>query len=493
MLYELIQSLTPSEKRYFKLFAQKHVIGEQNNYTVLFDLLNKQKIYNESQIATDYPGTPKHLASDKTHLFGLILRSMRAYHAEKQVDARLREWLQDADFLQRKLQYDACFKALGKVKKLAKKHDRFPMVLEVLDRERRLVKRFEAKKIQKELDRLRDERKEILGLMAEEFEYTDLYDRFAILIREWGRNRTPANQAVVKKTFNSPLLQNPPELRTFKSKLFYFQCHALYAQIIRDIPTYEIQLKSVREVWEAYPHEIRDDTFNYRNSLFNYLSSLHFLDKYEDIPELLETIRNSPSHSEEESAGVFFSATEYEIVLMLNKGLVKEAATKIPEWEKEWKIHTKKASPARELSLWNNFSLVFFFDEQMEDALKWQNKIIHEANTDTRQDLQNTARLWLLCIHFELGNFELYDYLHRSAYRYLQQRKALGDFEKTILKEMRRLFNTTDKAEQTKIFTEFHENLCQLEEQSIAGLAEMKFWTKARYLGKSLSEVIVEG
>ena len=49
-LFELINSMTKSEKRYFKLLSSRHAIGGENNYTLLFDKIDEQKVYNEEKI-----------------------------------------------------------------------------------------------------------------------------------------------------------------------------------------------------------------------------------------------------------------------------------------------------------------------------------------------------------------------------------------------------------------------------------------------------------
>ena len=49
-LFELIHSMSMSEKRHFKLYSLKHVIGEKNQYTMLFDAIDKQKKYNEKNL-----------------------------------------------------------------------------------------------------------------------------------------------------------------------------------------------------------------------------------------------------------------------------------------------------------------------------------------------------------------------------------------------------------------------------------------------------------
>ena len=49
-LHQLIHALTKSEKRFFQLYAKRHVIGEENNYAKLYKLIEVQKEYDEEKI-----------------------------------------------------------------------------------------------------------------------------------------------------------------------------------------------------------------------------------------------------------------------------------------------------------------------------------------------------------------------------------------------------------------------------------------------------------
>ena len=58
-LFELVKSMTMSEKRYFKIYSSKHVIGQSNDYVLLFDLGDFQITVNE--LVTDkvrFPPAP---------------------------------------------------------------------------------------------------------------------------------------------------------------------------------------------------------------------------------------------------------------------------------------------------------------------------------------------------------------------------------------------------------------------------------------------------
>ena len=55
-LFELIRSLTKSEKRYFKLLASRHTIGDENNYVRLFDAIDRQEEYDEESLFKEFKG-----------------------------------------------------------------------------------------------------------------------------------------------------------------------------------------------------------------------------------------------------------------------------------------------------------------------------------------------------------------------------------------------------------------------------------------------------
>lgn len=48
--FVVIKNLSMSEKRYFKIFSERHTIVEQNKYIALFDELDKAVEENDTEI-----------------------------------------------------------------------------------------------------------------------------------------------------------------------------------------------------------------------------------------------------------------------------------------------------------------------------------------------------------------------------------------------------------------------------------------------------------
>ena len=99
-LFELVKSLTKSEKRYFKLFSSRHVLGEGNSYVRLFDALDKQKEYDEDRLKRKFQSSRLDLL--KNHLHKNILQSLSDFHANSSANAQIQNLIFQAEILYKK-------------------------------------------------------------------------------------------------------------------------------------------------------------------------------------------------------------------------------------------------------------------------------------------------------------------------------------------------------------------------------------------------------
>ena len=133
-LHELIRSMSMSEKRYFKLFAGRHTIGEENSYIRLFEALEEMPLYDRGQLVRrleSHGDDTRHLASDKNYLYNLILKGLAAYYSGSNTGKRTRESLNQAEILFERGMFIAGLEILDKVKKQAEHYELFPLLMEV--------------------------------------------------------------------------------------------------------------------------------------------------------------------------------------------------------------------------------------------------------------------------------------------------------------------------------------------------------------------------
>ena len=102
-LYELIGSMSKSEKRHFKIYASRHVIGSENKYVKLFDAISSLKAYDEKELLKKEAWI-RQLPLLKTRLHSAVLRSLDQFHSS--VDAEIRKLLHQAEIVYEKALYE---------------------------------------------------------------------------------------------------------------------------------------------------------------------------------------------------------------------------------------------------------------------------------------------------------------------------------------------------------------------------------------------------
>jgi tetratricopeptide (TPR) repeat protein len=111
----------------------------------------------------------------------------------------------------------------------------------------------------------------------------------------------------------------------------------------------------------------------------------------------------------------------------------------VPFLEKMLKEYGLYLDKHRVLVFYYKIASLYFGSGDNEKAIDYLNKIINEK-ADLRTDLQCYARLLHLIAHYELGNFELLEYLIKSVYRYMAKMQNLSKVEEEIFTFLRRSF-----------------------------------------------------
>ena len=118
-LFQLIKSLTKSEKRQFKLYVGRMGSNNDSKFLNLFNLLDKSSKYSEKLILEKGVVTKQQLSNLKAHLYKQILISLRLNPIHQNVRIQIREQLDFATILYQKGLYKLSLKVLDKIKIIA--------------------------------------------------------------------------------------------------------------------------------------------------------------------------------------------------------------------------------------------------------------------------------------------------------------------------------------------------------------------------------------
>jgi hypothetical protein len=112
---------------------------------------------------------------------------------------------------------------------------------------------------------------------------------------------------------------------------------------------------------------------------------------------------------------------------------------------------------------------------------------------DLRTDLQCYARLLHLIAHYELGNYEIIDYLIRSVYRFMAKMQNLSVVEKEVFRFLQQTFHM-DRGQVRKAFTQLRDKLTRYEANPLESRAFMYLdfisWLDSKIENIPVQEVI---
>lgn len=462
-LHKLIKSLSQSEKRFFKIFASRHVIGEQNNYVPLFDAIAMQKRYDEEAIKNKFEGESfiNRFAAVKNYLHQLILKSMRNFHAGSTIDIELKEMLIDIDFLYQKGLYKQCQKLHIKAERLAIETDKKTRLLEILEWKAKIQQATNKDSQQEHFHKnvfLEESAilKSIHLSMELKSEVLDIFN----LIRKQGFARSKKDLELINDVIKKYRKLNYQQLN-FNDKYYLNYINTVYYTSSGDNNKSLTYTKRNVDLLESIPTKLRDEEFEkYIVSLNNLVVNLVNLQKSNEIKPYQEKIRSLATHNIREN--ILLWITSYKLVLGVTiKSSEYEQAERIVEEINLGIDFYSDKIPTTDLVLFKfNIAIVYFVNNKYSKAIKALNEIINDNELSLRDDIQSFARIIRLIVFWEKGEEELLPYATLSTYRFLYKRNKLYKFESIVLRFIKeKVPNINTSGKQKAAFIELKKEL----------------------------------
>lgn len=253
-LFDLIKSLTKSEKRFFKLSSSLQ--SGEKNYLKIFDFVDKQNNYDEEGLKNEFKNERfiNHLPSEKNHLYKLILKSLRGFHSDNSINSILKEEIKNVEILYKKSLYKECRKFLLRAKKTAEEHEKFYYWFELISWEKLLIEEdYEQGNFNFDLDNLIQEELSVIEKLRNLAEYQMIYSRINYIFRSGGFVTRPDDIAAVDEISNHHLIigKNTALSSSAASICYYIQglCNATK----RDFETALIKFNRTKEILDKKP------------------------------------------------------------------------------------------------------------------------------------------------------------------------------------------------------------------------------------------------
>jgi len=499
-LFQLIHSLQKSEKRNFKLYVQRNSSNNDLKVVQLFDAIDKMATYDESQLISKTSSIKKQqLPNVKAHLYKQILASLRLLESNNNIDIQLHEQLDFATVLYNKGLYHQSLKILDKIKETATLNNQFHFVAEVLIIEKKIETLHITRSMQDRADALTSQVEETNLALERQNKLSNL----ALQLYSWyiknGLARNKDDEKEIEEYFQSHLTADIKTPQGFYEKLYYSQSYCWYAFIREDFLMYYRHTRKWVDLFTDQPFMMKIETGNYIKGLHNLLNA-HFTIRnfkgFETTLHLLEDFSESDivKFNDNNRIQVFVYLYISRINQHFLEGTFKEGLEIVPDIIRQLDEYELFLDKHRTLIFYYKIASLYFGAGDYGTSIDYLNKIIN-WKVSLRNDLQCYARLLHLIAHYELGNFQLLEYLIKSVYRFMANMQNMSRVEEEMFRFLRNTFYLSAK----ELKPEFEKLLNKIKKLETSKFETRAFayldiisWLESKVTGKPVYEIIRE-
>jgi hypothetical protein len=428
-LFELVKSLSKSEKRYFKLFCRQYNSG--SNYLKLFEAIDAQNEYDETTIKKKFRKETfcKQLHVTKNYLHHFILKSLRNFHSELSKDSELKDTLRNVEILYHKELYDHCTLELKKAETIARHYEINSGLAEVIGWKRKMAQAKHSQQFNLFIELLTEQEKAIAAMSN-----TNLHWQNAVQTSYTVMSNVAASKKIIPR-HKKATLENA---ETLEAKVLYFNTNYLTA--IRN-GLHDKAAKSLSDLLdliEKYPHRIKEDPALYISSANNLVSFYVFSKQYEKAVALISRSRSLheeaiQQHQKKSLLKQLLRTYNIELEIYRDTRSFDKNLSFIEHIEDFITRHLAKIPSDYLLSFWFQLANIHFMRKDFDRSLKWVNHILNRRFPQAQAELQVQARMLNLVIHLEQDNLFVLRYFTDNTRRFLKKLKQVQPFEQILL------------------------------------------------------------
>jgi hypothetical protein len=411
----------------------------------LFDAIDKMSVYDESNLISKTSSIKKQqLPNIKAHLYRQILSSLRLLESSDNIDLQLHEQLDFARILYNKGLYHQSLRILERIKETARSSNQINFVIEVLI----LEKKIETLHITRSMQDRADELTKDVNISNDHLVKQSKLSNLALQLYSWyiknGLARNKEDENEIEDYFQRHLTDEIKDPEGFYEKLYFNQSYCWYAFIRQDYLMYYRYTQKWVNLFLDEPMMIQIETGNYIKGLHNLLNAHFTLRNYAGFDKtlsLFEEFSNSEivKQNDNNKIQVFVYLYIAKINQHFLQGTFKEGLKIVPEIMQRLEEYNLFLDQHRTLIFYYKIASLYFGAGDFDNAIDYLNNIIN-WKVNLRNDLQCYARLLHLIAHYELGNFQLLEYLIKTVYRFMAKMQNLSLVEEEVFRFLRKSF-----------------------------------------------------
>ena len=498
-LFDLIKTLTKSEKRFFKLSSSLQ--SGEKNYIKIFDAIDEQAEYDEEGLKELFKDESfvQHFPSEKNHLYKLILKSLRSYHADNSISSILQQEIKNIEILYKKALYKECNKFLLRAKKMAHEHEKFYYLFELINIEKQLLEEaYESGEFGHDLDALIKGENEILEKLRNLAEYHILYSKINYVFRREGFAHNEEERKIVSEIENYHLIKGKNTALSSSAASICYYIKGLCATTNRQYQDAYTFFNRVKEILDKNPNLRTELAKRYVRTLshllYCYIDSEKYAEAYGVIEEMHQLEGKNGFNNTDVEVSIFTSTHLAELLLWQKKGEHKQALQKLNTIISGFSRMGETINKENKLLFNYHIACIYFGAGEYKDALQWLNHVLNDNEQSLRQDIYSFARLLNLIVHYELGNYDLLEYIIKSTLRFLNKKEKDYKIETVLIKHLRKLVKINMEMERRSAFQKMKSELEELFENPVERVLldyfDVMAWLDAKILNITFAEAV---
>jgi len=468
-LHNLIHSLSANEKRFFKIYASRHIIGEENEYVKLFVLFDSTKVFDETVLNSKASKASfvKYFPAEKNYLYNMILDCLDAYHKESSIDRQISKFINIGRVLMEKKLDEQAVKQLDKARKLSIAHARNENLLTI----NLLLKKkeFSVESISSELlTRIHSEEDEMIMHLKKKLHYQHCYETLLFKRRMKGVV-SDKNELITITTVYPYLLEKEVlEHDYFDEQVYYLISRLEYYRFSRNNTLGAIIVEKLFSVFENNKKKITGEYVEYFIYTYYAFLVMRLYKNTEEINKALYVLKHL-----DEYLGVPVNKSDNALCFQCYYNALTDIFLEQKSYKNIWRelkiiedaidLYEQHMSPTYILALHFNIGCIFIALGEYRLALRWLNKV-NNVSTPFREDVFYDLRTASLITHLELGNEEVLLSLIKSANYYFKKYTKPSELQRTLIKYIKQLLKVNSVVQKHAIYLRLTAELGVLKE-----------------------------
>ena len=502
-LFDLVKSLSTSEKRYFKQHAPK---GKSSiEYIALFDAINKQKAYDETSLKQKFnkKSLSNQFSVSKNYLTQLVVESLVSYHKNATIGSRLLSGIARIKVLFTKAQFEAAEREIGKLKKLAGEYQYHHVIPEIIRWEKKICSALITYGTRSsKLPQIFEEERRILRLLLKISKLEEIQQSLLRLYLNAGVATSPCDLERYEALVQNPVLRDKEFSNEFIWQDFQLNIWYIHARCTLHGDKAFKHARSRVELYERHPQILKERLYQYLGTLSNLLSCQYQHVDSEIFKGSVEKMNNvihsqSPKLCETDKIKYNTVSSLAMIGILRWHGQFENASLEIISGLTSFlsKYHNQ-LSEIHRIAFYLNFAFVFFGAGKIDKSMNWLNNLLNKKYAkDCFEDFMKARLLYIIC-QIELNNTEQAMNESNNLFRQMNRHKVANSFVKKLLHELGMVYSNLSKDSAT-IKTQFGELARTLRSERDKSLdpndmeyRDFYYWVVSKAEGTSFKQAI---